>query len=260
MDCLQDIDQRHKPSCFSCCFFAGKVSLHAFPASLACSSVSCSCSHPNDVTFAKRSTTFARQPFNPVGSHPTGRAPLRLCERRFVHTSDTEPTFWETEEACSRVRVNVKGTPWGHFNAQNHAGLSPPVYHTGQNSEDFDCTRYDDVTILDRPGDSVTSKSRWSFSTIQTMESIDTLDGDSDSDTEAFDLNEEGDRVVILEAFRVSRDTVALSPTRVDIIRTPRHETTQDDTQGSGSRSCQHQRKKRWGVIFSEDEGRIYRF
>lgn len=248
MHCLLDIDQRHKPFCFSCCCYAGKVSLHAFPASLACSSASYSHPHPNDLTFAKRPTHLARQSFNPVGSHPTVRAPLRLRERRFIDTSDTEPRFWGTEEACSRVRV--KGTAWGQFTPQNRAGISPPAYHTGQHSENFDYTICNDVTILDRPGHSVASKSRWSFSTAQTMESIDIFDGDSDLDTEASDLNEEDGTIVILEALRVSRDTVALSPTRVDIMRIPRHEPTQEDTQGSRRRSSRDERRKRWGVIF----------
>ncbi|KAG5661964.1 hypothetical protein KAF25_004203 [Fusarium avenaceum] len=173
--------------------------------------------------------------FNPVRSHPTVRAPPRLRQRRFIYTSDTEPSFWGTEEACSRVPV--KGTAWGQFTPQNNAGISPPAYHTGQNSEDSDYTACNDVTILDRPGHSVASKSRWSFSTTQSMESDDTFDGDSDLDTEASDLSEEDGTIMILEALRVSRDTVTLSPTRVEIMRFPRHEPTQEDTQGSRSRS-----------------------
>lgn len=248
MHCLLDIDQRHEPCCFSCCCYAGKVSLHALPASLACSSASYSHPHPNDLTFPKRPTHLARQSFNPVGSHPTVRPPPRLRQRRFIYTSDTEPRFWGTEEACSRVPA--KGTAWGQFTHQNNAGISPPTYHTGQNSEDFDYTTYNDVTILDRSGHSVASKSRWSFSTTQSMESDDTFDGDSDVDTEASDLNEEDGTIMILEALRVSRDMVTLSPTRVEIMRFPRHEPTQEDTQGSRSRSSQYDRRKRWGVIF----------
>ncbi|KAM0542627.1 hypothetical protein ACHAPJ_012706 [Fusarium lateritium] len=256
MDCLLDTNQRHKLACFSCCFSPREVSPATLPASLACSSAAAPYSFPNDVTSAKRPATLSRQSFKPVGSHPAISTPYGLQERRFVSTFDTDPTFWVAEGARSRVN----GTGWGYFPAKNHTERTLPAYRTGQDSEHDTYEECYDVNTVDSSSGSVEFKSRWSISTTQTQESIDTLDEDFCNDTEASSLHEDDEKVVIFEAFRISRDTVALSPTRVDIIRTSRHEAAQDDTQENNGRSSQAKYRKRWGVIFSEEEARIYRF
>ncbi|KAL4723448.1 hypothetical protein ACLX1H_009945 [Fusarium chlamydosporum] len=191
--------------------------LHIRKVSFSGSSLSsgCSLSSSSSSTISALSTPAARTPtasrpeIDPLASHPAFHAPPRLYERPFKRIDETEPVFYGSEEAVvdeeDLVEQDVAAQQPTEMALPPHVSPMDVADEQGNQPKDYFFT-----TLSTRPP---MPKSRWSESTIQSVQTFDDDDEEDDSEvTQSEDSEDENDNVSVLEMRRISRHASTLKP------------------------------------------------
>ncbi|KAM0342799.1 hypothetical protein ACHAPU_009163 [Fusarium lateritium] len=192
--------------------------LHIRKVSFSGSSLSsgCSLSSSSSSTISASSTPSARTPINsrpevdPLASHPAFHAPPRLYERPFIHTDKSEPVFYGTDDAV----VDEEDYVEQDVAAQQPTEMALPPHVSPADVADEEGIQPRDyffATLTTRPP---MPKSRWSESTIQSIQTLD--DDDDDSEVTQSGDEDENDAASVLEMRRASRHASALKPVSIN--------------------------------------------
>ncbi|QPC79744.1 hypothetical protein HYE68_010496 [Fusarium pseudograminearum] len=200
--------------------------LHIRKVSFSGSSLSsgCSLSSSSSSTISALSTPAARTPtasrpeMDPLASHPAFHAPPRLYERPFKRMDNHEPVFYGTEEAVIDEEEFVEQD----IAAQQPTEMALPPHASPMDAADEQSNEPKDyffTTLSARPP---VPKSRWSESTIQSIQTFDDEEEDDSEVTQSEDSEDEGDNVSVLEMRRLSRHASALKPASINATYTAR--------------------------------------
>ncbi|KAH7238664.1 hypothetical protein BKA59DRAFT_514948 [Fusarium tricinctum] len=198
--------------------------LHIRKVSFSGSSLSsgCSLSSSSSSTISASSTPAARTPIagrlevDPLASHPAFHAPPRLYERPFIHMDESEPVFYATDNAVvdeeDYVEQDVAAQQPTEMALPPH--VSPADIADEEGSEPRD---YFFATLTKRPP---MPKSRWSESTIQSIQTFE--DDEDDSEVTQSEDEDENDTASVLEMRRLSRHASSLQPVSINTTYTTR--------------------------------------
>ncbi|KAF4982336.1 hypothetical protein FZEAL_2035 [Fusarium zealandicum] len=214
MHVLHGFGQRRKPS-------RRPRDLHIRKVSFSGSSLSsgCSLSSSSSSTISASSTPAARTPIagirpevDPLASHPAFHAPPRLYERPFIRMDESEPVFYggDDEEVDEEAYVEQDVA------AQQPLEMALPPHVSPMDAADQynEPQEYFFSSLAKRPP---MPRSRWSESTIQTLDQFADDDEDSDEDSDEVAQSEDSeddhpDDASVLEMRRLSRHSSALQP------------------------------------------------
>ncbi|KAF5024093.1 hypothetical protein F66182_3837 [Fusarium sp. NRRL 66182] len=206
-----------------------KVSFSGSSLSSGCSlsSSSSSASTISAVSTPAAHTPIASRPeVDPLNSHPAFHAPPRLYERPFIRMDDSGPVFYGTNDAVIDEEAFVEQDVADQ--QPTEMALPPHVSPMDVTDEEGAApTDYFLATMSKRPP---MPKSRWSESTIQTMQTFDEDededDEDDDDDSEVTQSEEseqdDNDDDSVLEMRRLSRHASALKPVPINTTYTAR--------------------------------------
>ncbi|KAF7549784.1 hypothetical protein G7Z17_g6183 [Cylindrodendrum hubeiense] len=187
-----------------------KVSFSGSSLSSGCSLSSSTSSTPVATPTARTPTT-ARPDMDPLHLHPAFHAPPRLFERAFKDT--TVPVFCDNdEEDVENIRVE-RHVPVQH----NDMALPPHVSPEDLGHETQEPQDYFFAALAKRPA---MPASRWSESTVQTLDFEVTQDDDESSDDEEPVTFDDSDDESVLEMRRLSRRVSRRSSDRAAALQT----------------------------------------
>lgn len=215
MHVLQGFAQRRKSSKSS-----RPRDLHIRKVSFSGSSLSSGCSLSSSSTISPGTTPTAHTPISTprpdndsVTSHPLSHAPPRLFERPFIRVDNTSPVFGGSND----VDVDEEAYLERDVAAQQPTEMALPPHVSPMDVSDVDGKEPKDyffTTLAQRPP---LPKSRWSESTIQTIEQFDD-DEDSDQVTQSEDSDDDDDDdASVLEMRRRSNRASALQNLSVNV-------------------------------------------
>ncbi|KAM5348884.1 hypothetical protein ACJ41O_008707 [Fusarium nematophilum] len=206
--------------------------LHIRKISFSGSSLSSGCSlSSSDSTISAASTPAIQTPIatprpslDPLASHPAFHAPPRLYERPFIRMDDSEPVFYgsgdDGVDEDEYAETGVAAQQPTEIALPPHVSPMDVADEEGKEPQDYFFT-----TVSKRPP---MPRSRWSESTIQTMDQFDDNDEeeeeeeeeedaevhedeeDSDEVTQSEDSDDDDDDASVLEMRRLSRHATAL--------------------------------------------------
>ncbi|KAF5658188.1 hypothetical protein FHETE_10016 [Fusarium heterosporum] len=198
--------------------------LHIRKVSFSGSSLSsgCSLSSSSSSTISAVSTPSARTPLtsrpevDPLASHPAFHAPPRLYERPFIHMDKSEPVFYGADDAVvdeeDYVEQDVAAQQPTEMALPPHVSPADVADEEGNQPRD-----YFFATLATRPP---MPKSRWSESTIQSIQTFD--DDEDDSEVTQSDDEDVNDAASVLEMRRASRHASALKPVSINTTHAAR--------------------------------------
>ncbi|KAM0432253.1 hypothetical protein ACHAPT_004791 [Fusarium lateritium] len=204
MHVLHGFGQRRKSSRRPRDLHIRKVSFSGSSLSSGCSLSSSSSTISDSSTPTQTPIATTRPEIDPLASHPAFHAPPRLYERPFIRMDETEPVFYGGNDDEQYAQ---------HEAVQQPIEMALPPHVSPMDVADEQCKESQDyfftTTLSKRPP---MPGSRWSESTIQTLDQFDNSDSeDSDEITQSEESeDEDDDNASVLEMRRLTRRASAL--------------------------------------------------
>ncbi|KAI8669549.1 hypothetical protein NCS57_00770200 [Fusarium keratoplasticum] len=216
MHVLHGFSQRRKSSRRPRDLHIRKVSFSGSSLSSGCS-LSSSSSTISDVSTPTPTQTpiaTTRPEIDPLASHPAFHAPPRLYERPFICMDEAEPVFYGGNDDEEQYVEHETAQP---------IEMALPPHVSPMDVADEQCKEPQDyffTTLSKRPP---MPRSRWSESTIQTLDQFDNSDSeDSDEITQSEESEDEDDDASVLEMRRLTRRASALKTISLNTTYAPR--------------------------------------